>query len=44
MKMIFLWAFITFMFAFKAKELNRWTVGAYAVLCLANTVFAYLTF
>jgi hypothetical protein len=44
MNMILLWAVITFVMAFKVKELNRWTVGLYAVLCLGNIVFQYIRF
>lgn len=42
--MILLWAAVTFVVAFKAKELDRWTVGLYAVLCVANILFQYIRF
>ena len=44
MKMIFLWAIITFVFAFRIRELNRWTVGGYIAANVLNVVFAYMTF
>ena len=44
MKMIFLWAILTFVFAFRVKELNRWTVGLYVAANVANVVFAYTSF
>ena len=44
MKMIFLWAIITFCVAFKAKELNRWVVGLFVTLCTLNVVYAYFSF
>jgi hypothetical protein len=44
MNMILLWAIITFAVAFKVKELNRWTVGLYAALCVGNILFQYLSF
>ena len=44
MKMIFLWAALTFVVAFRARRVDRWLVLLYVGLCLANVLFAYVGF